>query len=641
MIINPMFRIFSRATLISFTLGITAHAFNEIKPKDDAEYIKNSALKIDTLIANFYRLKKLPVPEVTDDAMFMRRSFLATIGRIPTAEEAWSFIEMEDADKRAELVDYLIKSRGYSSHMTNWAFDLLRLRDFIQGGQGNGEPYRNWIREAMDQNMPWNQFVDQLISSTGNGWDPKTAAVGYYTSDRGMPLDNLSNTMRVFLGTRMECAQCHDDPFGETERKDFYHLAAFTHGQEQLNKSLMSNLWRELQANRESRGIEYQVGQLFWDTIYGMSLDGGGDGRITLPSDYQYRDGKPGDILGGKTPFGKSVRTSDRNDDDKSRKKLSEWITEKTGPQFASVIADRMWKRVMGKGIHEPVDEYVEASKTVYPELMTYLSTLMVELDYDLRAFQKVLLLTKTFQFATNPNPSTIAGGDDFHGRKIERLSAEQIWDSLITLSNGDPDKLPSRTVDHRIYVGGRPVLVGEMDMVQLSSEVLALKTEESVRKYYKDFLDRVKKGSVAKKSDSSMMMTENVQKYGVDSAVRASDLPSPAPREHFLYLFGASDREVVESASKDPNVGQMLSLMNGFVQRQLVNKPDAHVYKSLQNVTSTHEKIRRLYLAILSRPPTTQEMEWMLAEVESAGDQAYRNIVGALVMSSEFVFLQ
>ena len=636
-----MFRIFSRATLFSFTLGITAHAFNEIKPKDDAEYIKNSALKIDTLIANFYRLKKLPVPEVTDDAMFMRRSFLATIGRIPTAEEAWSFIEMEDADKRAELVDYLIKSRGYSSHMTNWAFDLLRLRDYRQGSQGTGEPYRNWIREAMDQNMPWNQFVDQLISSTGDGWDPKTAAVGYYTSDRGMPLDNLSNTMRVFLGTRMECAQCHDDPFGETERKDFYHLAAFTHGQEQLNQSLMSNLWRELQANRDFRGIEYQVGQLFWDKIYGMSLDGGGDGRITLPSDYQYRDGKPGDILGGKTPFGKSVRTSDRNDDEKSRGKLSEWITEKTGPQFASVIADRMWKRVMGKGIYEPVDEYIEASKTVYPELMIYLSTLMVELDYDLRAFQKVLLLTKTFQFATNPNPSTIVGGDDFHGRKIERLSAEQIWDSLITLSNGDPDKLPSRSVDHRIYVGGRPVLVGEMDMVQLSSEVLALKTEESVRKYYKDFLDRVKKGSVAKKSDSSMMMTENVQKYGVDSAVRASDLPSPAPREHFLYLFGASDREVVESASKDPNVGQMLSLMNGFVQRQLVNKPDAHVYKSLQNVASTHEKIRRLYLAILSRPPTTQEMEWMLAEVESAGDQAYRNIVGALVMSSEFVFLQ
>ncbi len=634
-----MLRIFSRVVLFSLTLGMAAHAFDEVKPKDDAEYLKKSAAKIDGLIANFYRNQKLSVPEITDDATFLRRAFLVTIGRIPTAEEAWAFIETEDSNKRAELVAYLMKSPGYSSHMTNWAFDLLRLRDYRQGGQGNSEPYRNWIRQAMDQNMPWNDFVEKLISSSGNGWDPKTAAVGYYTSDRGMPLDNLSNTMRVFLGTRMECAQCHDDPFGETERKDFYHLAAFTHGQDQLNQHLMSNLWEELQES-EARGIDYQVGQLFWDRIYGMSLGGGGDGRIQLPSDYQYRDGQPGEMLGGKTPFGKSVRTSDRKDDDDGREKFSDWITVRTEPQFSSVIANRLWKRVMGKGIHEPVDDYIDASKTVYPDLMTYLATLIHELDYDLKAFQNVLLLTKTFQFATNPNPSTLDGGDDFHGRKIDRLSAEQIWDSLITLSSGDPDRLPKRSVDNRIFVGGRPVLVGEMDMVQLSNEVLALKTEAQVRKYFNEFLERVKKKGDGKNGSASMMM-ENVQKYGADSVVRASELPSPAPREHFLYLFGASDREVVEAASKDPNVGQMLSLMNGYVQRNLVNKPEAHVYKSLQGVTSSHEKIRRLYIAILSRPPTAQEMEWMLAEVNSAGDQAYRNIVAALVMSSEFVFLQ
>ncbi len=635
-----MLRIFSRVVLFSLTLGLAAHGFDEVKPKDDPEYLKKSAAKIDGLIANFYRNKKLSVPEITDDATFLRRAFLVTIGRIPTAEEAWAFIEVEDPNKRAELVAYLMKSPGYSSHMTNWAFDLLRLRDYRQGGQGNSEPYRNWIRQAMDQNMPWNEFVEKLVSSSGNGWDPKSAAVGYYTSDRGMPLDNLSNTMRVFLGTRMECAQCHDDPFGETERKDFYHLAAFTHGQGQLNQHLMSNLWEELRDESESKGIDYQVGQLFWDRIYGMSLRGGGDGRIQLPSDYQYRDGNPGEMLGGKTPFGKSVRTSDRKDDEDGREKFSDWITVKTDPQFSSVIANRLWKRVMGKGIYEPVDDYIDASKTVYPELMTYLATLIHELDYDLKAFQNVLLLTKTFQFATNPNPSTLDGGDDFHGRKIDRLSAEQIWDSLIALSNGDPDRLPKRSVDNRIYVGGRPVLVGEMDMVQLSNEVLALKTEAQVRKYFNDFLERVKKKKDGKNGSASMMM-ENVQKYGADSVVRASELPSPAPREHFLYLFGASDREVVEAASKDPNVGQMLSLMNGYVQRNLVNKPEAHVYKSLQGVTSAHEKIRRLYLAILSRPPTAQEMEWMLAEVNSAGDHAYRNIVAALVMSSEFVFLQ
>ena len=73
----------------------------------------------------------------------------------------------------------------------------------------------------MANNMPWDQFTSTLLATSGDGWDPDTAAVGYYTRDRGMPLDNLANTMRVFLGSRMECAQCHDDPFGDTAARRF------------------------------------------------------------------------------------------------------------------------------------------------------------------------------------------------------------------------------------------------------------------------------------------------------------------------------------------------------------------------------------------------------------------------------------
>lgn len=576
------------------------------RPGDDPAILKKSALQIDQHIADFYRRKKLPVPEVSDDATFMRRAFLVAIGRIPTAEEALAFLEIEDTSKREDLVSYLMGSPGYSSQMTNWAFDLLRLRDGRQGSQANNEPYRNWIRKAMDENMPWDEFVTRLVNSSGSGWDPDTASVGYYTIDKGMPLDNLANTMRIFLGSRMECAQCHDDPFGKTERRDFYHLAAFTNGQYEMNKSLMTPLWRELQDDRRERGQEYQVAQLFWDKVYGMALGGGGKGRIELPFDYQYRDGSPGELVGARTPFGKSVSMSDRKDDGDGREEFAEWIVTKTGEQFASVIANRMWERIMGKGIYEPVDEYIEPSKTVYPELVTFAAKLMHDLDYDLKAFQNVLMLTKTFQFATNPNPSTLDGGDDFHGRKIERLSAEQIWDSLITLSSGDPDKKQVRTPDNRIYVGGRPVLVGKMDMVQLSKEVLALKSEAEVRKYYNEFVQTVRSGGGKSKGDDpSMMNTMSVTKYGRDAPVRASELPSPAPREHFLYLFGASDREVVEGASKEPNVGQVLSLMNGFVQRQLVGNSGAHIYKSLEGASTDDEKIRRLYVAILNRPPT------------------------------------
>jgi hypothetical protein len=627
----------------SLFLPLSGQTKDATKAPVDIELLRKSAVEIDRHIAAFYKAKKLSVPEVTDDATFLRRAFLVAIGRIPTAEEALAFIEIEDAAKRDELVGYLMGSQGYSSHMTNWAFDLLRLRDGRQGSQATNEPYRNWIRKAMDENMPWDKFVTSLVASSGNGWDPETASVGYYTIDRGMPLDNLSNTMRIFLGSRMECAQCHDDPFGKTERKDFYHLAAFTNGQYQQNEQYMRDLWREYQNDQKNRGEEYRVAQLFWDRIYGMSLSGGGKGLIELPSDYQYRDADPGENVGAKTPFGKTVRMSDKKAEGDGREQFADWIVTRTGEQFPAVMANRMWQRIMGKGIYEPVDDYIESKKTVHPELMTHLAKLMHDLDYDLRAFQHVLMLTRTFQFATNPNASVVEGGDDFHGRKIARLSSEQIWDSLITLSSGDPDNKPVRTADNRIFVGGNPVLVGQMDMIQLSNDVLALESEEQVRNYFNDFLAMVKSGSGKKgKEDASMSMgMAPVRKYDKDSPVRASELPSPAPREHFLYLFGASDREVVEGASKEPNVGQVLSMMNGYVQRQFVGNSGAHVYKSLEGAGSEGEKIRRIYLAILNRPPTEEEMGWMKEEVKARGEVGYRNIVASLVMSSEFLFLQ
>ena len=616
------------------------------KPQDDPAFLKKAALQVDQNIAAFYRRQNLPVPGVTDDATFLRRAFLVAIGRIPSAEEAITFMEIEDPTKREELVAYLLSSPGYSSHMTNWAYDLLRIVDRRDGVDASIAPYRFWVRNAVDKNMPWNEMTTKLLATSGSAWDPATASVGYYTRDRGMPLDNLANTMRVFLGSHMECAQCHDDPFGKTERNDFYRLAAFTHGQREVNKDAMNPLYRELQDGEGYQTEEYYIAEILWDQIYGNSLAGGGKGSIPLPMDYQYRDGKPGEIVAAKTPdkMGKSVRMSDRSNKENGREELADWVVNKTYPQFASVIANRMWKRVMGKGIYEPVDEYVEAAKTQHPDLVNYLSSLMVQLNYDLKAFQHVLLLTRTFQFGTNPKNSIVETGDDFHGRKIERLSSEQIWDSLITLAGGIPDNQPNRTLDNRIHLRGKPVLVGKKDMKQLSDEVLAISSDKEMRTYFANLVKEIRGGknseTPAKKGDSMMMMNEVVS-YNKDARVRASELPSPAPRDHFLYLFGQSDRMVVEGSSKEPNVGQVLSLMNGFVQRQLVNNSSAHLYKSLEGAKTDAEKIRRLYLAILSRPPTDEEMGWMQAEVKTQGEEGYRNIVSSLVMSSEFLFLQ
>ena len=638
MLMHPHF--LSLAIAAAVVVG-PAVAMAQPSAEHDPAAMRAAAFQIDRHIAAFYRDRRLAVPPVVDDAKFLRRSYLTIIGRVPTLEETQTFLDSESPEKRAALIDELLHSPGYSSHLSNWVFDLIRLQDRSQNTPL--APYRHWVRTAMAGNMPWDEFTRRLLASRGNGWEMENAGVGYYARDRGMPHDNLANSMRIFLGKRMECAQCHDDPFGPTNRRDFYQLAAFTNGQREMRTGTIEPLLRELRDASETPSEEYRVARMIRDTVHRMTLEGGGSGSIRLPSDYQYRNARPGDLLGARTPFGRSVRMSPRRDHDDGRERLAEWVTEQTGEQFPAVIANRMWKRVMGRGITEPIDDYQPIDASHHPELFKYLAGLMDELGYDLRAFQQVLLLTRTYQFETNPHPSQIHSGDDFHGRKIHRLSAEQLWDSLITLARGNPDLDPQPELDDTIRLQGRPILVGSKTMTQLANEVLAISTERDMRRYFAALMEEIRNdGSSSSASEPAMQMSARAANpHARRGLLRASELPSPAPRGHFLSLFGQSEREVVDASTREPNVGQVLTLMNGFVQEQFINNADAHFYQKLRGLESAEDRVRLLCLAILSRPPSEEEMVWMREEVETHGETGVRNLAAALVMSSEFLFLR
>lgn len=624
----------------SASVGFPAHLAAKPEDAPDLAKLRDAAFQIDRHVASYYRDKKFEIPANSDDAKFLRRTYLTVIGRIPTHEETTAFLESDAPDKRQALVASLLGSPGYGSHMSNWIFDLIRVQD--RNERTSLEPYRHWVRNSMDDNMPWDEFTRRLLASHGNGWQPENAAVGYYVRDRGMPHDNLANSMRIFLGKRMECAQCHDDPFGDTKRRDFYQLAAFTEGQRQMNRNMISPLVRELRDASESPSEEYRIALMIQENVPGMSLEGGGRGRVTLPTDYQYRNARPGDLLGARTPFGTTIRMSKNREHDDGREKLAEWVTARTGQQFPAVIANRMWRRVMGTGIVEPIDDFSAIDKSHHPALYKYLAELMVELKYDLKAFQHVLLLTRTYQFETNPNPSTVHGGDDFHGRRLQRLSAEQIWDSLVTLAKGDPDPYSNPPLDDTIYLNGRPVLAGKKTMTQLSEEIHALRNERQFRTYFQNLVEEIQESRTGSSgSDSGMSMRPSGGATSRRGMIRAADLPSPAPTGHFLTVFGQSDREVVDSSSREPNVGQVLTLMNGFVQKEIISNPEASLYQGLDEIEAPEDQIRHLCLAILSRPPTEVEMEWMLEETRAHGKTGIRNLAAALVMSSEFLFLQ
>jgi hypothetical protein len=155
-------------------------------------------------------------------------SHLDIIGRIPTMQETQAFLQSTDKDKRAKLIDALLASEGYTQHMFHFWADLLRVQSRANGGQGEmtSKPYLEHVKRRIRENMPYDAFVRELLTAQGKVWD--NPAIGYYMRDLGMPLDNLSNTTRVFLGTRIECAQCHNHPFDKWTQMQFYQMAAFT-----------------------------------------------------------------------------------------------------------------------------------------------------------------------------------------------------------------------------------------------------------------------------------------------------------------------------------------------------------------------------------------------------------------------------
>ena len=607
----------------------------------DLALLQKAALNIDKHVASLYKRKKLKVPEVVDDATFLRRSFLVSAGRIPTLEEARMFLEIEDEDKRKMLANYLMsdKNDGYRSSMVNWVSDLLRLTDEFNEGQA--APYVQFVHDSMRNNMPWNEFAHQLLSAKGSGWSEGNGAVGYFVRDKGMPLDNLSNTMRIFTGERMECAQCHDAPFNKWERIQFYELAAFTNGQQEINRGPWNTVWREVRDAKEERSEFGRLVEWLGDNVHYFTLGGGGKGRIKLPSDYQYRDGDPGEMIGGKTHFGKRIRSSDRRDDESARSDFANWMVA-SNDNFTSVIVNRMWQRIMGKGIYEPVDEYKESKKTITPELMDYLISLMRDdLKYDLRAFQHVLLLTRNFQFAANPEAFEAGMPQAFNGRQIERMSAEQVWDSLVTLTAGNPDQLPKRRFSDTVYYGGKPVLVGQKTMGQLSKELLAIKKVDEYKSYVSQLLSSIKAGNSGASSEAMMAMQRAGRPGPASGMARASELPAPAPNGHLLRMFGSSDRDLIDSATREPNMAQVLSVMNGYVEKMVVSNRSSAVYKALEAGTSDRDKVRFLYYSILSRSPTPDEMALLMRDVIDGSQESYENLTSALISTHEFIFVQ
>jgi hypothetical protein len=428
------------------------------------ERVRDKAGEIDRLIAAKLEKEKISPNAPVTDEVFVRRVYLDIVGRIPSLKETTEFLASKDTDKRARLIDTLLASDGYVQNFANYWGDILRVKSKLSVGnsQAAGEAYLQWVRQSLKDNKPYDQMVRELLAASGKTYE--NGAVGYYIRDYNMPLDNMAVTTQVFMGTSMVCAQCHNHPFDKWTQMDYFQMAAHTNGMMSTNRlsdplladafygpatkskkskqaaSALDVLKMDDMADMTRKDVSQIMNQILRPLRYNTVLDNTDSRALRLPKDYQYTDAKPGSAVKPMIPASFS---NDGNIVKKGQKPIAayaEWMASKENPRFTLVIANRLWKKAMGMGLIEPVDEITDSTVPSNPQLMTFLESTMKDLNYDMREYLRIIFNSETYQRAAYAKDVELGELYHFPGPLLRRMSAEQIWDSMVTLYKPAPD---------------------------------------------------------------------------------------------------------------------------------------------------------------------------------------------------------
>jgi hypothetical protein len=587
----------------------------KVDPTTKSQIIASAKMVDRYVEANYTKYKITPNP-LTSDEQFLRRAYLDITGGIPTYKQARSFLVNRDPDKRSKLIDTLLNSPEAAGHLYNYWADVLRLRDREVTNNAPGRPYNEWVKVAMETNKPYDEWVYEMLTAEGKYLD--NPATGYLLRDSGMPLDAMNNTVRIFLGTQIGCAQCHDHPFDKWKRREFYEVAAYTFGtayRRGAGDKMFGggNVVNKMRDELKKVDDKFDGGGKYNRFLQGNLIEVyDNNAKLTLPHDYQYDDAKPKSPVTAKTIFDPQPKSAKG---DSPRVVFAKWLTSPDNPRFAKSIANRMWKRLFGIGQIEPVDDMHDETVAENPELMAFLTKEMVRLKFDVKEYLRILINSQTYQ--REASETELAGGSDYHfpGPVLRRMTPEQVWDSFITLAVfSDYQAEPARVQAEVLNV----------DLSKATAEQI-YKRDQELRE-----LTNTKHKDARDKNFT----------YQGQLLARASELPCPMPPNHFLRQFGQSDRESIEASSRDGSVPQVLQMFNGPITHMILH-PKSLMYETVTGDSKAEERVNTIYLSILSRRPTPEERSIALDEIRDHSLAGYGNVIWALVNTREFLFVQ
>lgn len=524
-----------------------------------AEIAKKPALPfdhVDGYIDAKLKQANLEPAALADDATFLRRATLDTIGLLPTPEELTAFLADPSKDKRAKAIDRLLADNRWADQWIPYWQDVLAENPAIlKATLNNTGPFRFFLKDALRDNWAMDRFVTSLVLMEGSGRHGGTAGFGI-ASQNDLPMANKAQIVSsAFLAMEMKCARCHDAPNHPFNQEDLFSLSAM------LQRAPV--------------------------TVPGSSLTQG-----LNPNSHVVVSLKPGQKIEAHFPFG-DLPTQPlpgvlRNEDD-SREQLAAIITDPRNERFAQVVTNRLWKRLFGFGIVDPVDDW-ENVRPSHKELLTWLGRELISHDYDLKHVARVVMNSQAYQRVVTDASSKTLKSDVryFQGQARRRLTAEQLIDSLFQIAGKEFD-----CEELNLDLDGRlsPKDFLNLGAPQRAWEFVGLSNER----------DRPSLGK-----------------------------PSAQPFLDVLVNFGWRDSRAEPKSVREeaPNVLQPAIIANGVLGKRITRLSDDSAFTALAlRDQSLDQLIDGLFQRVLSRQPSAKER----AAFTAALKDGYENRVRAV----------
>ncbi|EKK01269.1 protein containing planctomycete cytochrome C domain protein [Rhodopirellula baltica SH28] len=394
--------------------------------------------RIDELVAQKWDRMKIVPSDVADDATFLRRVHLDLTGLPPTSQTVREFLADETPTKlkRQAVIDRLIGNEDFVEYWTNKWADLLQVNRKFLGVEGT-KLYRDWIRKAVEENRPYDEFAYQILTASGS--NQTNPAASYYKVLR-TPEDTMENTTHLFLGIRFNCNKCHDHPFERWTQDQYYELAAYfakvdrkkdpDSGNRKIGGTAVEGATPLFEIIADSADSEVQHARTGEDVVPSFPYELAGNGANEAEQQTRIAP------LDGQTLVSKS------NDTPTRREELASWMTNPTNPYFARSYVNRVWGYMTGVGLIEPIDDIRAGNPPTNPQLLDYLTDEFIGSNFDTRHLVRLIVSSRTYQLSVESNQWNEDDHLNYSHATPRRLPAEVIFDAVHSLT-GATSQIP------------------------------------------------------------------------------------------------------------------------------------------------------------------------------------------------------